>query len=343
MSRKGNKNTLVVVEKMTPRKQQTRKKRPNRGKRSASRRIRSPRKKLCTWSPCAYSYLQALVDPFNFALSGKEVCIPDIYDLPSYKLSTRLRGTFEVGSTGCGFIAINPWSFGSDVPIGTVSRGAYGGGVFEYTTATGQVEQVVDGRFPYIGADLRDTRLVAAGIRARYIGTELNKAGAILPIYTTGNLNQLSFQDVLLDPTVTSSTCSRAWSGTFYKPTHPNNFGYTSTSFNYATGDYQLGIMVGGGVGNTSYEWEIVRFYEMIPLAGGSQIKTVPTQTRSESDLPGLGQVKNLLGGLNNSVVGQTAWKLIKAAAASTVTGIAESYVPGASGLLDWGPSIQEL
>jgi len=57
-------------------------------------------------SSCAVEYLKAQYDPWNLKTAP---CIPDPIQLPSYKFSTHLRGTFLADGLGTGWICMNPY------------------------------------------------------------------------------------------------------------------------------------------------------------------------------------------------------------------------------------------
>ena len=59
-------------------------------------------------SKCAHDYLRALTDPFSNTIDAP--CIPDLHDVPSWKIRTLQRGIFTVGTNGVGYLIVSPKS-----------------------------------------------------------------------------------------------------------------------------------------------------------------------------------------------------------------------------------------
>jgi len=57
-------------------------------------------------SACTHDYLKAMYDPWNLKNAP---CVPDLIQIPSYKFSTRIRGTLYCNAAGAGSISMNPF------------------------------------------------------------------------------------------------------------------------------------------------------------------------------------------------------------------------------------------
>jgi hypothetical protein len=127
---------------------------------------------------CAEHYFNALCDPFNVPTG---VCIPaDLFPIPSQKCRTFVRGTFNLGTTGFGYIAFNP-ALANDVACTASTTSASIGNTgttFSAYTATNAVNMT---QLPYTAAQLAagtvKGRIAAFGIRVKYIGKLMDSNG----------------------------------------------------------------------------------------------------------------------------------------------------------------------
>lgn len=133
---------------------------------------------------CSQHYIKALYDPWNVPAG---VCIPcDLFPLPSQKVMVKKRFTVTLSSNGCGFVVFNG-SMANDIGCATYSTAGSVGGVDSAFNA-GASWTVADALFdtlPYSNADIVtnktvQARLVAAGIRARYVGIEDKRGGSYI-------------------------------------------------------------------------------------------------------------------------------------------------------------------
>jgi len=150
-------------------------------------------------SPCAKLYAKALVNPFgNF--DGLP-CIPDLIATPSFKFAARATGIMTIGTTQVGFITINPFAMVTSAkqkvpgPVGAGSNlfqpavyattAAYNkAGVFIpqsnlATDPAGWISSSSDSPFDSIDVKLK-IRLVGCGVKTRYMGKELDRAGRVI-------------------------------------------------------------------------------------------------------------------------------------------------------------------
>ena len=135
-------------------------------------------------SKCGRDYLSVLTNPFR-AISPLP-CIPDVIALPSNKFRTRSIGTFETNDSGQGQIGVNPYRTAANDDLGAVNYSTTAivmAGVNDFNfTAVGSSDVVCAG--PYTTAQLSavptQLRLVGCGVKVKYAGTELARAGRLI-------------------------------------------------------------------------------------------------------------------------------------------------------------------
>lgn len=146
----------------------------------------------------AQEYARAMADPFT----GPLATIPDFPSVPSRRFRCFSRGYFYAGSTGFGYVMVDPYRaaakdansvFSSDSTYaGTVMSIVAGSGVL--TGSTNSDYSISD----FGAGQLAQGRIVGAGLRVKYSGTELNRGGVLLGISSPNHqpLNGLTFQDL---------------------------------------------------------------------------------------------------------------------------------------------------
>jgi hypothetical protein len=240
--------------------------------------------------------MRALTDPFGLYETNEEVCIPDITTVPSYKIATQNRATFQIGTNGTGFCFHRAGVFGNNEPCVWFTESAFTG-ITISKTGTG-VSNAPDSRFPYTNTAVRHWRLVGSGLRIRYAGTELNRGGSIVAWNNKDEDPVNADQTILLGITGSVRHApNRSWKTVAYYPSDPRAMDFDWQKEH--AGDQYLGFMVTGEPGNT-FEWERVSFYELVPTAD----HRTPTTTASDSDILGLSHVRNYLGHINLEMFG---------------------------------------
>ena len=84
-------------------------------------------------SHCSQLYAQAILDPFGKRFKLEAPCIPDLFDVPSYKYTLLTRGVLATGTTGFGFLAVAPNALGSDSPMIRRTTNTYAGNTIDLT------------------------------------------------------------------------------------------------------------------------------------------------------------------------------------------------------------------
>jgi hypothetical protein len=265
-------------------------------------------------SPCSSSYLKALIDPFM--LEGGTACIPDLADFPSAKRLIISRGTFALGSLGVGFVLVSPYTFVNDAPSICYTTGNIftGAGV---SLSTNPGVALAAQNFPFVTADFNPTgyqgRIVGAGVRIRYLGTELNRSGRCIPVRLNRHgqpLDGATAVDFLAQPEIPSMAVTRSWKAVTFLPrtstsslqlvggslSSANDYEYsfgdsldTGVGTHFAGAD--IGFFVDGGIMNNAFEYEVYGHYEFCATGGGLSPDGI---TPSHSDVPGLTAVRNV-------------------------------------------------
>ena len=134
-------------------------------------------------SECAARYACAIGAPFSAGAIG--ACVPSFPARPSFKVHSRINGTFSIGTAGVGYIGVAPCVSNSQRCI------YYTGSTFTGTTlmvsGTG-VNAITNTSNPYASGafvpasqatDAMTARIISVGLRIRYTGTELNRGGIV--------------------------------------------------------------------------------------------------------------------------------------------------------------------
>lgn len=161
----------------------SRKKLGGKPKKTVRRRRQSRRGRRVGLTHCANKYFQAVRDPFGVEAIG--ACVPTMPAFPSQKAHAFVRDvTVTVGTLGVGYIVWQPCLANDLVSVwATASNFAHVGIDFS-SLATGVLPIVVSDS-PYAADQLTGSvapvtgRLVSAGMRCRYTGTELNRGGQV--------------------------------------------------------------------------------------------------------------------------------------------------------------------
>lgn len=346
--------------------------------------------------PCTLDYAYCLLDPFG---CNVPVCVPDLHVLDSLKHRSFLRGSFNAGTTGFGFVAYNPHqstndpytcrpaycqnlaSAGANAPCHPVvySTAAYTGtemindfqddGTPNYTIGGKSITN-----FPYEQTDFaqnlessysdawltgnKRVRLVAAGIRARYTGTELNLGGNMVLFREPDNASLLpsqgdeySMDEVLAHPNALVIPISRKWKNVVWKPVSEDDYTFCPNGLNgIANSTFQkmltgsetvlssnsspawpLAIIVFGCVAGVSFEYEVFGHYEFIGA--------IANKTKSHSDINGVSLVRNIVpDGPSDRPAASIATSLVKQLTdptfLETVYDVGTKYVVPAIGML---------
>lgn len=301
---------------MPPKSNKARKRRDRRKTRAAPRAQHQ-----AVLSPCADLYLKARTQPFS--AYDQLPCYPDLVSLPSQKIKIWQRGVLSTGLTGDGFILVgahNPTSDG-DVVLRTQSSSV--GNVTTtpdaYTNTITRSWVGARSTVAELSVDTSGFRAVAIGLRARYTGPALYRAGIVYggSSPTAEDLGTLSLQAAGDMLHATRVPISDKWHTVMWMPVTTGDLAYRDTPLSdHTLALYFEGTYTGAGVvGPASFMWEVVGFYELIGSQSG-------LNTTSESDPVGLAAVKNVVDRTNH-VDGAPSYESAKRRALNDVVGMA--------------------
>jgi len=236
-------------------------------------------------------YGTASMDPW----SSKACCLPWIPSLPSDKVKTRVRGIVTIGSAGVGGIVGHP-SIWTDVVCAVATSKDWAGAdilpIFPMPVKS-QAGTVgitpVRGDYSKKDADLSPltvSRIVASGIRVRYIGDERDLGGIVVCITERAHLSlsaapiALMWEYREIDDNVTTS--KRLWKGCTYTPVWEEDYNFLAAQYSVDRPGY-MAIFIYGKPGN-QYEFDMVTLAEVV----GPRAHTV---SQSHVDMTGTSKV----------------------------------------------------
>lgn len=245
-------------------------------------------------SHCGLHYAVVLADPFH---ANHGACVPsELFPIPSQKIAITTRGNFTCGTSGIGFILLNP-SVTSDSSAGLfTAAGAVGTASTIFTSFTG-TQNLFEPNNPYpvsaITAKTLQVRIVGVGVRARYAGSLMNRNGTAVAFEEPDHqpISGLSFDTIRAKPQAEETDVtnwqpdqnnSGNWMASvcYSGPTQPSDVEFLSSSnplaASTAPASAFMGIVVQGASGD-NWAYEITQHVEYI----GS---TAPERTPSHAD-----------------------------------------------------------
>jgi len=214
---------------------------------------------------CTKTYLTALVNPWAVK---SPPCVPDAITLPSYKAGYYVRGRFTAGTLGDGFVTLDPYA----MVAGNGDAVYYTGDAYPATGINYSAGGVasVSSNSPYTAAQFQGAgpmrfRLVACGLKARYMGSEFQRAGRMIEYRTPTNnsVPESQFSDLLANRETTSAINDRKFHYVIWRPALPSDLAYgTLPDVPYQAQCVVLGVE--GAQPGTSFEYDIMAHFEII-------------------------------------------------------------------------------
>jgi hypothetical protein len=284
-------------------------------------------------SECALHYAQAVNNPFEaFERGVASVCVPDQSLVPSLKLVCRSRGYFGTGAAGLGFVAVTVGPMGNDsttvhsTPAGNtalstsvLTDAAWGSG------GVGGADDSSIGTIPWnqvgLGHATRQMRVVSFGLRARYIGTELNRGGQLFAYRNPSNstIADQTFDGLLTTNEVKVYPNDREWVTITWTPVVPNDFTYSEL----VNANWQMMIGVNTDQ-NMGFEYEVIIYLEAVGTL-------IAGQTPTDSDVVGFGAGLQVAQRGHYSWLGRgPSWKEIVSQVARAISGASHLISHGA-------------
>jgi len=215
---------------------------------------------------CTANYVSAIIDPVGFYGSGADVCVPDTTVIPSTKRSYRMRGTFNSGTSGFGFIEVTPYRpANNNVAIRHTSSTSVG----SFSTNKNTFTNINSRNFnvDWSNTDLTQYRVVACGIRVIYEGSELNKGGLYGAFASPNNsdTSAMSMDDMAELPEWRQARIGNAPMDVIWLPVNATDFTYSGSDA--SASPYPITVVVSAATGDAQpYIYEVVWYYE---LSGG--------------------------------------------------------------------------
>lgn len=217
-------------------------------------------------SKCAFEYAHALANPFD----GPLACTPKTPSVYSLKTRNFVRGSGSTGTNSFGYVIADPFDPTNDGdPVSLTDALFTGTGATLFAlSGTGITTANTNSLFTLsdIGSSL-ENRIVAAGIRVRYTGTELNMGGIIVPYSDTltNAVNGDSFNTLLTRDPVQApiQDFNRSWTTCVYTPADVAQTDFTAGAINVHT----MVIAVNSAAITQPFEWE---FFNIIEYKGAS-------------------------------------------------------------------------
>jgi hypothetical protein len=251
-----------------------------------------------TMSECAKLYVKALVDPWNVPGGA---CVPDAVTIPSYKVPFFVRGRFEVGTLGVGYVVMNPYVCFNGAPMCMGTTSLYNLSVIgNNPSSPGTMLTQYYNNSPYsndlfaVSATGR-RRVVGAGIKARYIGAELTRSGRIIEyrhpindsVFTGG---AVAVQTLLANRETEPGPVDREFHYVVWKPSVPTDLAYLeySPDIEAPSGSCLL-LAVEGAPPGAAFEFDAMAHFEIVGNFN-------PTTTASTSDFLGYSAIQGALG-----------------------------------------------
>lgn len=241
-------------------------------------------------SRCARDYLEVRENPF----AGKLACLPIATVVPTKKSLYTIQGTMVAGTTGTASVIFAPYRMLQNTASAAAATTAASTNINTVDIATANNTTYVSNS-PHAGNtaanDLRG-RLVGAGIRVRYIGTENNRGGLLWglenPVHA--GIQNSTFESLQSYGETRSFSVDREWKSVVYHPLDEDESDWFSTTDSLTVPpQFFLGFWASGlqsGASASAFQFECVAIFE-------EQGRTVRGTTPSLSDPVGYAAIQN--------------------------------------------------
>lgn len=182
-------------------------------------------------SQCAIDYARALVNPFD----GPLACVPTFTCVPTRRVRNFVRGEFRTGTNGVGFVSCDPINgLCNDVAFVAHTNSGYAGTTIEgFPPPAGVLLLAANSdynsaSFLTSGPTAIAGRVVACGLRAKYIGTTLNQGGTMCLFHdpTQESLDTRNYASLMAEEGAISSPVTREWTTITWRPAILDDFDF---------------------------------------------------------------------------------------------------------------------
>jgi hypothetical protein len=341
--------SLALVLAKPPKARQQRQMKPRPKRKGPSPQRRDPvQMQHAKVSECSLMYASALFDPEN---TSEGACVPYGFPTPSMKQKVFTRGTFQLGTTGQGYIAYLPNVTNDGTAVITTTSASVGTAATTLTAFTGQTNTTLS-KLMFSTADVVTgtnvaARIVAGGIKVRYAGTEANRNGTMTALEEPNHRNLLTRTGSEIRGYVNSFVERPDPLGSFYTVNLSGPVTSLETQFQNLAAPWSCPVAIFiDGLAGDKYEFEVYQHVEYVgvnvpgvsashsdPVAYAKVIETAKAITVSEplSD-------KNAPGGFRRFIesVGSTIKQVAKSHGPDIIGMISNALLPG-SGILTSG------
>jgi hypothetical protein len=242
----------------------------------------------------AANYARSLLNPYTGALPT----IPSLPAMLTRRARVFSRGTFSTQGNLLGFISMNPQGAlvsddANGYIVATSGAGAFGTFPPFLAAGTNSVNSNSEYVTASIGPNLIQGRVVASGLRVRYIGTMLNTGGQMTALHEPNHnsLQGLAFANVTnyVEGRLINIRADQSYE-ICYKPVRDtdDDMGGVSPAQGVGTNTYYMGFAIQSAVANSAFEYEAFTCLEFI----GSNIRD---KTLSVADLAGHSAVQTAM------------------------------------------------
>jgi len=241
---------------------------------------------------CLVKYSIALINPFDEMAKG--ACLPSFPAFPSQKMRTFVRTTSKLGLQGFGY-AIARASASNNASCVSYTDGAYNGTTASSFIASGTGVILANANSNFSTTDFAtdgvQQRLVALGLRVRYIGTELNRSGRISMCENPNHESWVGtvVNDFRLYDNATSDDFNRTWHTCTYQPISAAEFAYGAGNYPPVTDQNHFLALAFSGVDGEGYELELVQHHELIGSTARSKTPNSANTSFTENIISKLG------------------------------------------------------
>lgn len=245
-------------------------------------------------SACASDYARALANPFT----GPLACVPSFPAFLTRRARVYCKGVLTTSSTNSfGYILAEPTNMvANDIDAVSVSTAASAVTAAQNTVAGDAAIALFRTNSEYTqaqfgtGAGLLQYRVVAMGIRVRYIGTNLNEGGILIGLHEPDHDTLVGSGITQFDAQVESRRMivGKRWTTVLYKPVNSvdanlrPNFALASTNT-----AWYMGFVIQSAVTAQNFEFEVYAIHEL-------EGRTLRGKTPSHSDPVGYSSVSSV-------------------------------------------------
>lgn len=257
-----------------------------------------------TTPKCGRNYMHALTDPFSL---HEEVCIPDLYAIPSKKVRAVHKFNMSSGTTGFGFIALCQQCKSNNDSVLYSSTSLYAGGNAIPSVGQPNTAAYSASKLPYAASVFEGQgntnpgiqgRVVGVSMRVRYVGPLLARGGQLVALRHPDNetLVGKTYDEIKGYETAKTFPISTEWTYLTYRPVKPKEYEFSpdpatasdAANFKWEAAFLMYGTTTSSGIpGPAPFEFELVQHIEYIGR--------VDNVTKSHASLMAMSHIRNNL------------------------------------------------